>query len=118
MPFDLSIKRVYVTYNVPSEMQRGGHAHKDLTQVLTCPHGCVEIFLDDGKEKASVMLDRPDIALVVGNMVWHDMVWHGEGSVLLVGASDFYKESDYIRSYESFIETAKAPTFNNKGGKQ
>jgi dTDP-4-dehydrorhamnose 3,5-epimerase-like enzyme len=102
IPF--SIKRIYYIYKVPSGILRGGHAHKSLNQILFCPYGNIEIFLDNGYEKNSVILDSPDKGLVIFGPVWREMLWHTEGSVLCVAASDFYCETDYIRDYDEYIK--------------
>lgn len=100
VPFDL--KRVYYTYGVPEGTMRGGHAHRGLEQLLVCTSGAIEILLDDGAECGSVLLDDPAKGLLVGPMVWHDMRWAEEGSVLSVLASGYYDEADYIRNYGDF----------------
>jgi hypothetical protein len=41
-------------------------------------------------------------------MVWHEMKNFSEDCVLLVLADDHYDESDYIRNYQSFIDTLQA----------
>lgn len=101
VPFE--IKRLYYTHDVPEGVQRGGHAHRELDQVLFCPYGCIEVVLDDGRTRESVMLDLPYTGLIVRSMIWHDMIWHASDSVLVVAASDYYRESDYIRNYEEFV---------------
>lgn len=105
------VKRAYWVYGVPEGIQRGGHAHRDLNQLLVCTHGSIEILTDDGVRKESVLLDNPRKGLLVGSMVWHDMVWVEKNSVLTVFASDYYDEADYIRRYDDF-ECA----FVKKGG--
>jgi dTDP-4-dehydrorhamnose 3,5-epimerase-like enzyme len=105
IPFQ--IKRIYYTYGVPVGTKRGMHAHKKLQQLLWCPYGKIEIVLDNGKEKASYLLDSPEKALLVLKGYWHDMYWQQEGSVLCVAASDYYNESDYIRDYDEFINLVK-----------
>lgn len=100
IPFD--VERIYYTHNVPVGVSRGGHAHRALSQLLMCPNGVVEVMLDDGQAKESVILDDPAKGLLVGPMVWHDMKWMAEGSVLAVLASSYYDEADYIRDYEAF----------------
>lgn len=102
IPFD--IKRVYYTYGVPTGTRRGGHAHLNLRQMLFCPQGKIEILLDDGVEQHREMLDSPSKGLVIGSMIWHEMIWHADGSVLVVAASDYYNESDYIRDYQAFLD--------------
>lgn len=102
VPFE--IKRLYYIHGVPDHSQRGGHAHIRLRQVLFCPFGSIEILLDDGTEKRSVLLNDPSKGLVIGPGLWRDMVWHKENSVLCVAASEYYDEKDYIRNYETFIK--------------
>ena len=99
-----AINRIYYIYDVPVGTQRGGHAHKRLRQLLFCPNGCIEILLTDGRDRASVMLDRPNKALLIGPGLWRDMVWRSDRAVLCVAASEHYDEKDYIRSYEAFLQ--------------
>ena len=102
--FPFEIKRFYYIHGVPDGSQRGGHAHKQLRQMLFCPYGAIEIRLDDSIEKVSVLLDNPSIGLVIGPGLWRDMVWNQENSVLCVAASEFYDENDYIRNYDAFLQ--------------
>ena len=102
------IKRIYYTYDVPMGKKRGGHAHHNLHQLLICPVGKIEVILFDGVTKESHLLDDPAKGLLVPKMVWHDMIWQEEGSVLMVAASDYYDEADYIRDYDVFLATAGA----------
>ena len=104
VPFD--IKWIYYIHGVPNHSQRGGHAHKKLQQILLCPYGTIEIVLDDGKERQSVLLDDPGKGLVIGPGLWREMIWHEENSVLCVAASEYYDESDYIRNYDTFLHYA------------
>ncbi|MEY8241646.1 MAG: FdtA/QdtA family cupin domain-containing protein [Cycloclasticus sp.] len=101
IPFD--IKRTYYIYDTKQGVSRGFHAHRDLKQIAFCVSGSCEILLDDGKSKESVLLDDPLKALRIDEMVWHEMHDFSEDCVLLVLASDFYDECDYIRNYEEFI---------------
>lgn len=105
IPFE--IKRVYYITGVPQNMERGAHAHHELDQLLICPNGEIEITLDNGQERADVILSSPDKGLLVEKMIWHDMKWLKKESILLVVASDYYDENDYIRSYDEFISICK-----------
>ncbi|WP_198468382.1 sugar 3,4-ketoisomerase [Acetomicrobium sp. S15 = DSM 107314] len=103
--FSFPIRRVYFTKNVAAGEVRGHHAHKTLKQILICPHGTIEVTMDNGKEiKERVTLDNPEDALYVGPLVWHTMKWMQKDSILLVLASDSFNESDYIRQYSNFLE--------------
>ena len=102
VPFD--ILRVYFIHEVPGGVQRGGHTHRRLKQLLFCPYGSVEIIMDDGFGRESVMLDRADKGLLVLPWIWHEMKWITEGAVLCAVASMKYDESDYIRNYDEFLK--------------
>lgn len=102
IPFE--IKRVYFITKVRQGIQRGGHAHKNLKQLLFCPYGSIVIKLDNGYEKRNVVLDSPEKGLIVENNVWRDMIWKQDDSVLCVAANSYYEPDDYIRDYGAFIE--------------
>ena len=102
VPFE--IKRVYYLTNTKSDVSRGYHAHKELEQVAVCVAGKCKMLLDNGSEKEEVWLDSADKAIRIEPMVWHEMHDFSHDCVLLVLASDYYDESDYIRSYSDFVE--------------
>lgn len=104
---NFEIKRIYYIHQVLKETKRGGHAHRKLKQVLFCPYGEIKIILDDGMKKETILLDSPEKVIIVEGLIWRDMVWKKENSVLCVGASDVYDESDYIRNYDDFLEAVK-----------
>lgn len=101
IPFQ--IKRVYYMYATGKGVRRGFHAHKSLEQILICIHGNCKILLDNGKEKKIVSLEKPYEGLYIANDMWREMYDFSEDAVLLVLASDFYKEEDYIRDYDEFL---------------
>jgi len=101
IPFD--IRRCYFMYNTQPGISRGFHAHKTLRQVLVCVRGSCRILLDDGKEKASVLLDRPNKGLYITSNLWRVMTDFSEDAVLMVLADQLYDESDYIRDYDAFL---------------
>lgn len=97
------IKRIYYIYDAPKGTQRGGHAHRNLRQILFCPYGNIEIVLDDASQRQSVMLDDPCKGLLIGPGLWREMIWHSDRAVLCVAASEYYDEGDYIRNYNDFL---------------
>lgn len=102
IPFE--IKRVYYMYETKSGVRRGYHAHKKLEQILICIHGSCKILLDNGSEKKVVPLEKPYEGLYVGNSVWREMYDFSDDAVLMVLASEYYDESDYIRDYDEFLK--------------
>ncbi|WP_156294033.1 sugar 3,4-ketoisomerase [Serratia oryzae] len=104
-PFE--IKRVYYMFNTKSGVRRGFHAHKELNQLAITVRGSCRFYLDDGKEKIDITLDSPSQGLLLEPYVWHEMYDFSEDCVLMILADKYYDESDYIRSYEEFLEEAK-----------
>ena len=70
---------------------------------MVCIHGSCKILLDDGREKKVIPLEKPYEGLYVPNNMWREMYDFSEDAVLMVLASDFYKENDYIRDYDQFV---------------
>ena len=100
IPFE--IKRVYYMYDTGQGIHRGFHAHKSLEQILICIHGSCKVLLDNGSEKKIVSLEKPYEGLYIANNMWREMYDFSEDAVLLVLASDYYNEEDYIRNYDDF----------------
>lgn len=105
LPFD--VKRVYYLYDVPGGESRGAHAHKELSQLIIAASGSFTVTLDDGKCKRSFFLNRPYQGLYVKPGMWRTLEDFSSGAVCMVLASDVYKASDYIRTYEEFIDFRK-----------
>lgn len=101
VPFD--IKRAYYLYDIPGGESRGGHAHKDLYQLIVAASGSFTVTLDDGNVKRSFVLNRPYQGLYVVPGIWRTLDDFSSGSVCLVLASENYSESDYIRDYNDFL---------------
>lgn len=100
VPFE--IKRVYYLYDIPGGESRGGHAHRELYQLIVAASGSFDILLDDGTNKKVVTLNRPYYGLLIVPGIWRELMEFSSGSVCLVLASDVYKESDYFRDYNTF----------------
>lgn len=105
MPFD--VKRVYYLYDIPGGEARGGHAHYELEQYLIAASGSFDVILDDGKNRRTVTLNRPNLALHIVPGLWRELDNFSSGSICLVLASHKYGEGDYIRDYEKFLEYKK-----------
>jgi hypothetical protein len=101
IPFD--IKRVYYLYDVPGGAERGGHAHKQLQQMIIAMSGSFDVVLDDGTAKKRIHLNRSYYGLYVPTMMWREIDNFSSGSVCMVLASEFYDEGDYYRDYEQFL---------------
>jgi hypothetical protein len=106
VPFD--IKRVYYLYDVPGGAERGGHAHKDLQQLIIAMSGSFDVVLDDGHGKWRFNLNRSYYGLYLSSMVWRELDNFSSGSVCMVLASTCYEESDYYRNYDEFTDAVRS----------
>lgn len=105
IPFE--VKRSYYLYDVPGGESRGGHAHRELSQLIVAASGSFSVTLDDGKVKRTFLLNRPYQGLYVVPGIWRTLDDFSSGSVCLVLASHGYDEADYIRDYNDFIKYKK-----------
>lgn len=105
LPFEF--KRIYYLFDVPSNAFRGGHSHIEQNEVLIALSGSFEVVLDDGLEKRTVLLNKPNLGLHIGTGIWRELQNFSSGAVCLVVASDVFSEEDYIRDYEDFLKTKK-----------
>jgi UDP-2-acetamido-3-amino-2,3-dideoxy-glucuronate N-acetyltransferase len=95
-------RRSFLVFDVPSAEIRGEHAHRECHQLLSCVHGSVSVMVDDGKNRQSFRLDRPELTLHIEPMVWASQYRYSADAVLMVLASNRYDPDDYIRDYEQF----------------
>ena len=100
LPFE--VKRIYWTYFTPENVERGGHAHHELEQILVALAGKITVSTEmpGGKRKIFV-LDSPDKGVFLPRKSWHIMQY-SHNAVQMCIASDVYEEVDYIRDYEEF----------------
>lgn len=112
IPFQ--VKRVYYIYDVEPTCRRGFHSHNDLEQVLICLHGSIKILVKTPFEEEVVELDSRTRGLYIGPMVWREMFDWQDEAVLLVLASEYYTEEDYIRDYKVY-ESAARVFFRREG---
>jgi hypothetical protein len=101
VPFD--IQRVYYLYDVPGGSERGGHAHKALSQLIIAMSGSFDVVLDDGNGKKRFHLNRSYYGLYVCPMIWRELDNFSSGSVCMVLASNLYDEADYYRNYGDYL---------------
>lgn len=101
IPFD--IKRVYYIFDTLPEQTRGCHAHRELEQIIVAIDGACQFVLDDGKNRQEIWLNRPDVGLYIGKNIWREMRHFSYGCKLMILASTYYDEKEYIRDYDEFL---------------
>jgi dTDP-4-dehydrorhamnose 3,5-epimerase-like enzyme len=93
IPFD--IKRIFYIYGVDSSV-RGGHRHKKTTQAAICIQGTCHINNHNNNGKTEFILDRPNKCLILEPEDWHTMDNFSPDAILMVLASEYFDQNDYI----------------------
>ena len=106
IPFD--IKRVFYIYGTQEGVARGQHSHYKTKQLLVAIHGGCKVTLDDGTEKKTYTLNKPNVGLFQDALLWGTMHDFTDDCILMVFADTHYDESDYIREYNTFLEVINA----------
>jgi hypothetical protein len=101
IPF--KIKRTYWIYDVPGGEKRGGHAYKNLHEMIIAVSGSLDVVLEDGIQLNKFSLNRSYFGLYVPNLIWRSMENFSTNALCLILASDVYDEDDYIRNYPEFL---------------
>lgn len=93
IPFD--IKRIFYIYGV-DKSSRGGHRHKKTIQAAICIKGSCQIMNNNGTHQDSFILNYPSKCLILYPEDYHVMNNFSEDAILMVLASEYYEENDYI----------------------
>lgn len=93
IPFD--VKRIFYIYGV-DESKRGGHRHHKTIQAAICIKGKCTIYNNNGKQEEEFLLDKPNKCLILNPEDWHTMFDFSEDAILMVLASEFFDQADYI----------------------
>jgi hypothetical protein len=95
-------KRIYWTYFTPEDVERGGHAHIALEQILVAVAGKVELHIETSSgDSFDFILDSPNVGVYIPRMSWRTMKY-SHNAVQMCIASIEYDEKDYIRDYNEF----------------
>ncbi|MFZ2314362.1 MAG: FdtA/QdtA family cupin domain-containing protein [Gammaproteobacteria bacterium] len=101
------IKRIYYLYGVPNGSERGGHAHKNLEQLIIPISGSFDLLIDDGFAKQTIHMKGSNMALYVCPMIWRELSNFSPDAVCVVLASEHYDEADYHRNYPQYLKQAR-----------
>jgi dTDP-4-dehydrorhamnose 3,5-epimerase-like enzyme len=93
IPFD--IKRIFYIYGV-DDSKRGSHRHHKTRQAAICIKGKCTIYNNNGKKEEIYELDKPYKCLILETQDWHTMYNFSEDAILMVLASEYFDEKDYI----------------------
>ena len=104
-PFE--IKRVYYIFDTKDGVERGFHAHINLKQIAIAVKGSCTFVINDGNKREEIELTNPNQGLFIEGLIWREMKNFSSDCVLVVLASEYYDESDYIRDYDEFLKEVK-----------
>ena len=96
------VKRMFYVYDVHDQNDRGKHSHHKTKQILIAINGGVTVICDDGNKRRNYVLNEPNKALFIPELIWDEQVYHSENSVLLVLSNTNYDIDDYIEDYDEF----------------
>ncbi len=102
IPFPVS--RVYWTYDIPTDAERGGHAHIHCRELIVSVSGAFTVTLDNGSERKEYLLTKPYEGLLVNAGIWRTLENFSSSAVCLVLAEDPFDEKDYIRDYHDYLK--------------
>ena len=97
-------KRFFYITNFPTNLTRGGHAHKSCEQILFVISGKILVKINDGKNTDEIILENSSEAIHIPKLVWSDQTYLESNSILGVMASEVYNEGEYIRNFDHFLE--------------
>ena len=102
LPFEL--RRTFYIYDVPGGAERGGHSHYTCQEFMIAISGSFDVTVDDGNDKYTFTLNRPNQGLLVVPGIWRTLQNFSSGSVCLALASHHFDENDYVRDYNNFLK--------------
>jgi hypothetical protein len=105
VPFPVA--RVYYLYDTPGGAARGGHAHRELEQLIVAVMGSFRVALRDGTGERVVELNRAYHGLYLPRMIWRELDSFSSGGICVVLASQPYEERDYIRGYDEYLQAKR-----------
>lgn len=103
IPFE--IKRLYYIFN--NKTERGCHAHKKTKKLIICISGKCNLLVDNGIEKKEFLLNKPNYAILINEMIWNKLYNFTDNTILLVLANTYYDPKDYINDYNEYLKLIK-----------
>jgi dTDP-4-dehydrorhamnose 3,5-epimerase-like enzyme len=101
-------RRYFIVFNVPNREVRGEHAHRQCHEFLVCVRGSCAVIADDGTQRTEVVLDAPNLGVLLPAMTWRTQYKHSPDALLLAFASEYYDPMDYIRDYDEFLKLSRS----------
>lgn len=102
LPFE--IQRVFWIYDVPGGETRGGHAYKTQQEIIISLSGSFDVVVTNKKgEKIKYSLNRSWYGLYLPPLTWRHIENFSTNSLGLHLSSSDFKETDYVRKFDEFL---------------
>ena len=102
----LNVKRFF-TLESENQETRGFHAHKVCQQTIICTLGSATVICRDGVISQEFQLRTDSSPFIIPPGIWTEIELN-ISSRLIILASEYYDESDYIRDWDTFMEFRRA----------
>ncbi len=99
VPFE--IRRAYLLHDLTGE--RGGHAHRETTQLLVAVAGSFKLDLADGQATRTFHFDDPRRGLLIAPMLFIRLYDFTPDARALILASTHYNPAKTIRSWDAYL---------------
>ena len=113
VPFEFSdipfaVKRVYLVTGKKG-IPRGQHAHIIEDEFFVAVSGSILIKVNDGTGDQEILLDSPNVGLLVRKDCWHELHNFAENTIVMAFSSTKYLpgENNYITDKEKFLENCR-----------
>ncbi len=100
LPFD--VKRVFWLHHINEGKDRGAHALLDSSEIMIAIHGSFVVDLDDTVTKTCILLDNPNVGLIIHPGIWFRTHSYKDDGVSLILASEEYARDRYIYDYDDY----------------
>ena len=100
-------KRLFFVSDVPPNESRGFHAHKECIQLLIAAHGVCTLEIKKGDRSLKLIMDCPEIGVLLPAMTWATQTYRDKNTVLIVLASHPYDPEDYIEDFEMYSQMVR-----------
>ena len=96
------IERVFWMYGIPEGKTRGGHSHIEASQVLVPVAGSFRLLIDDGTDKAEVLMDSASRGILLQPGIWCELRDFKPGSAVMVLTSHPFQTEDYVIDHPEY----------------
>ncbi|MBO6077179.1 MAG: GNAT family N-acetyltransferase [Bacteroidaceae bacterium] len=96
------IERVFWMYGMPGDKTRGGHSHIECSQVLVPVTGSFRLLIDDGTDKAEILMDSASRGILLPPGIWCELRDFAPNTSVMVLTSHPFRTEDYVLDHPEY----------------